>query len=322
MTAGSTARLEHLRLRELLLLERVHELGSLRRVAESLHLTQPAVTQALRTLEDCFGTALVQRSSGGATLTEAGLAALRRLRPMHAEARAALAQARRPRQPLIRVGLNPVAALELAPAALAAFAQQHPQAASELHERNSPALWRALAAGALDAIVGRMLDAQEYAQLGQELDVHVLGAERRAVVAAAGHPLLRDGFDAQALAQQRWVLPPPQSHARSTLDAWFLHQRVDPPAASVSSEAIHLNLRLVAASTLLTVVPRTLADALAAAFGLALLPLDLAPDGLSYAFACRRSSRPDALIEALRTQVLGLGWPGSHRHPGASLIAS
>jgi len=309
MATDSSARLEHLRLRDLLIIERVHELGSLRKVAQSMHLTQPAVTQALQTLEDCFGAQLVQRSSGGATLTDTGLAVLQRLKPMHAEALAALEVARRPLQPAIRLGLNQVAALDLAPAAVTALLESQPELRIELHESNSPDLWQQLAAGQLDAIVCRMLGAQEFEQLGPGLACTVLGAERMAVVASAGHPLVREGFDRTLLGRQRWVLPPLESHARSTLNEWFLQARLGLPTASVSSESIHLNLRLVAVSMLLTVVPRSVVDELGAAFGVAVLPLDMAWEGFSYAFACRRSSEQDPALQALRTQFVRLGWP-------------
>ena len=55
------ARFAQLRLRDLMLLEHLAELGSLRAAAERLHVSQPAVTQALQGLEAAFGTALVER---------------------------------------------------------------------------------------------------------------------------------------------------------------------------------------------------------------------------------------------------------------------
>ena len=59
------ARIEQLRLRDLLLLDQLEQTGSLRATAEHLHVTQPAVTQALQVLERAFGVALVQRGQRG-----------------------------------------------------------------------------------------------------------------------------------------------------------------------------------------------------------------------------------------------------------------
>ena len=309
MSAEPTARLEHLRLRDLLIIERVHELGSLRKVAESMHLTQPAVTQALQTLEDAFGAQLVHRSSGGAILTDTGLAVLQRLRPMRCEAMAALAVAHRPQQPVITLGLNQVTAMDVAPAAVTAFLQLHPEVRIDLKESNSPELWLLLANGRVDAIVCRLLAAEAYEPISEGIVYDVLGTERMAVVAAKGHPLVAKGLGKAQLGEQRWVLPPTHSRARHTLNEWFVQADIPVPVASVTSESIHMNIRLVAASTLLTVVPRSTVDELAGPFGLAVVPVDTAWEGFSYAFACRRSSELNPLMRALRAHFLRLDWP-------------
>jgi DNA-binding transcriptional LysR family regulator len=51
---------------------KVAELGSVSRAAQALHLTQPAVSKQLRTLEQALGTALVARSGRGVRLTREG----------------------------------------------------------------------------------------------------------------------------------------------------------------------------------------------------------------------------------------------------------
>jgi DNA-binding transcriptional LysR family regulator len=51
---------------------KVAELGSVSRAAESLHLTQPAVTKQIRSLERSMGLALVERTGRGVRLTDAG----------------------------------------------------------------------------------------------------------------------------------------------------------------------------------------------------------------------------------------------------------
>ena len=79
------ARLGQMRLRDLRLLDFVARFKTLGKIAEQLHLTQPAVTQALQALEQSFGTQLVVRESRGVTLTPAGTAALAHLRAMAAE---------------------------------------------------------------------------------------------------------------------------------------------------------------------------------------------------------------------------------------------
>jgi len=59
-------------LRQLEIFAKVAELGSFSKAAESLHLTQPTVSEHIRTLEDEFGARLLDRLGRGAAVTRAG----------------------------------------------------------------------------------------------------------------------------------------------------------------------------------------------------------------------------------------------------------
>ena len=59
-------------LRQLEIFTRVAELGSFSRAAESLHLTQPTVSEHIRALEDELGVRLLDRRGRGADVTRAG----------------------------------------------------------------------------------------------------------------------------------------------------------------------------------------------------------------------------------------------------------
>jgi len=126
-TPSPMTRIEQLRLRDLLLLEHIAQHGSLRKVAEALHVTQPAVTQALQGLEQAFGVELVDRGRRGVTLTAAGEAALARLRVARREVTAAREAALAPQRPVLRLGSSPMAALDVMPNALARLRQSAPQ---------------------------------------------------------------------------------------------------------------------------------------------------------------------------------------------------
>ena len=76
--------LEQIRLRDLILLEHIQTLGTLRQAALALHVTQPAVTQMLKGLELAFGVALVERGRRGVSLNAAGQAALAALKLLFA----------------------------------------------------------------------------------------------------------------------------------------------------------------------------------------------------------------------------------------------
>ena len=59
-------------LRQLEIFTKVAELGSFSRAAEALHLTQPTVSEHIRTLEDELGVRLLDRLGRGAGVTRAG----------------------------------------------------------------------------------------------------------------------------------------------------------------------------------------------------------------------------------------------------------
>ncbi|XAW90060.1 LysR family transcriptional regulator [Vibrio sp. CDRSL-10 TSBA] len=67
----------------------VSNAGSLKTAAEQLHLTQPALSKAIKELEQQYGVALFERTSGGLTLTPYGERLLGYARMMNETARRA-----------------------------------------------------------------------------------------------------------------------------------------------------------------------------------------------------------------------------------------
>lgn len=256
-SAALSSRIEQLRLRDLLLLQHIDSHGSLRKVAEVLHVTQPAVTQALQGLEQAFGAALVERGARGVTLTVAGRSALARLRVAHREIGAARDAALEPLRPRLRLGTSPMAALDIAPQALARLRRALPDAHVVLTQTSVPRLWVALAEGEVDAIASSrpVLGPGERPPPG--VVVEGVGTERMVVAAAQKHPLASSQPSLSQLAEQKWVLPPVGSQAVAMLDEWFSRAGLPPPQVSITSDSFATNLRLAADGDLLTVAPET-----------------------------------------------------------------
>ena len=144
------ARFAQLRLRDLMLLEHLDELGSLTEAAVRMHVTQSAITQALQSLEEAFGQQLVRRGrrgQRGACLTPAGTAALMHLRVARHELEAALAAAADPGTLELRIGALPLTLVQPLPDALARLRQRLPQVHVYLSEDTVPNLWRQMEAG-------------------------------------------------------------------------------------------------------------------------------------------------------------------------------
>ncbi|MBC8024969.1 MAG: LysR family transcriptional regulator, partial [Steroidobacteraceae bacterium] len=82
-------------LRHLQVFRETARLRSVSAAARSAHVSQPAVTQAITSLEKFFGVPLLVRRSTGVSLTQAGEACLHRVERSFAQLRDALAEATR-----------------------------------------------------------------------------------------------------------------------------------------------------------------------------------------------------------------------------------
>lgn len=107
----------------------VAEAKSFRAAAERLGVTRPAVSQAVRRMEDGLGVALFQRTTRSVSLTEAGEELRQRIAPAVAEVETAL-DATRDRQSRpsgrLRLAVSSIAERVLSGPLLATFVQAHP----------------------------------------------------------------------------------------------------------------------------------------------------------------------------------------------------
>jgi len=131
------------------------ECGSVSGAAQRLARTQAAVSMQLRRLEDDLGARLLNRSTRGMDLTEAGHVLLpyaQKMLGLSTGARRALA-GRSVHGP-IRFGMIEDIAVGSLPRALQRFAQCHPNVALELTVAESTVLSEKLSQGGLDVAIG------------------------------------------------------------------------------------------------------------------------------------------------------------------------
>ena len=130
-------------LNELQVLQAVAAERSFSRAATRLHRTQPAVSQAIRRLEDELGERLFDRSSKGGRLTEAGTILLdyaERLTRLKDEAEGAVRELQDLRRGRVVIGVNEAAVHVLLPIVVR-FREAHPHAQVEMrrvHSRQIP----------------------------------------------------------------------------------------------------------------------------------------------------------------------------------------
>ncbi len=193
------------------------------RAAESLGLTQPAVSKTLSELEDILGIKVVARGRLGASLTPQGERFLGHALKVLDSVEDALSSARpdegRESQH-VRVGALPTVAPALLPQAIETFRAMRPHATVTVNVSANLPLLEELKTGRLDFIIGRMADPQ--AMVGLSFDL--MFVEPLAVVVRKGHPLLGQSVPglAQILAYPLIVATPgtvPRHRAESFLSA-------------------------------------------------------------------------------------------------------
>jgi DNA-binding transcriptional LysR family regulator len=130
--------------------------GSFSKAADAVGRTQPAVSIAIRRLEEEVGAQLFDRSQKTPTLTEAGTVIqdyARRILSLRDQARGAVSELRALRRGLVRVGANESTSLYLLPQVILAFRERHPEVKVEIYRHVSERLPREVLERSVDFAV-------------------------------------------------------------------------------------------------------------------------------------------------------------------------
>lgn len=134
----------------------VVEHGTVTAAAQQAHLSQPALTAALKRLEDHFGARLLHRDRRGARVTAAGTALVPRAQAVLAalaDAQRAVAEIEGLARGEVRIGASTTAATYLLPPFLARFRKRHPDVRIVLRELPPPEATLALERGDIDVAI-------------------------------------------------------------------------------------------------------------------------------------------------------------------------
>ncbi|AKJ68255.1 hypothetical protein PATSB16_22330 [Pandoraea thiooxydans] len=264
-----------LKLRHLQLLVTVADLPSVGKVAQALHVTQPAVSKMIADLERGVGVPLFERDGRRIKPTPYGACLIHHAREVlrHAgrasEALQAMANGMGGR---IDVGVLSVAAPILIPEAVLRFKRHSPTATVCLHEGTLDQLLPALRAGHLDLVVGRV----PHELTDDSLVSEALFDDPTVIVAARSHPLARKRKVAwQDLDGCAWIVPTVGAPMYKRLLSILAAHQVRTPVNVVESVVTTANLALLQSSAVLGLLPRSLATHYAADGILKILPLDL-----------------------------------------------
>lgn len=246
-----------MKLQQLHVLMAVVEEGGIRAAARRLHLSQAAITKAMRTLEEAAGQQLLLRKARGVALTEAGERLLPRARAIARQialAQEELRQAAGEDVGTVRVGVTPFLTLTALGPAFNWFRQRYRQVDVQVIEGLMGRVLPRLREGSLD-IAAVAADVGDF-QGGEFRSQRVLQAPQ-CVVVRAGHPVLRDPTP-QALVALEWVSTHPIGNgAAPRTDAVFTLAGVPPPQRVIQCDSLAA-LSLLRHSDAVGVFPRPL----------------------------------------------------------------
>ena len=261
------------RVRAFVALTEQHHMPS---VAESLGITQPAVSIAVRQMEDSIGVPLFDRTARGMIPTPAGAALALRLKRGLAEIRHAVADIAALQgvtQGTVTVGALPLSRTRLLPESIAGVVGKYPGLRVATMEGTFEALAASLRAGDLDFILGALRPAGYASDLeGQPLADDELG-----IVCRRDHPWSRrKQIPPRDLARARWVLPRVNTPNRMLFERALTRRGLPPPDVVVETSDLAVLRGVLVNSDLLTAIsPRQLSYELGARL-LTLLPVPLA----------------------------------------------
>jgi LysR family pca operon transcriptional activator len=152
---------QRLRLQLLRVIDALEAHGSLLKASAALGVSQPALSQSLKDIEELVGARLFERHARGVRPTESGMVLVRTGRRILAELRRTeedLDHLTNPFGGIAAIGALPVAASSLAPIVLAKLRQESPDFRLRVEEGRTEELLPLLAAGQIDLIVGRFYE--------------------------------------------------------------------------------------------------------------------------------------------------------------------
>ncbi|EIY6649579.1 LysR family transcriptional regulator [Salmonella enterica] len=234
---------QRIRLRHLHTFVAVAQQGTLGRAAETLNLSQPALSKTLNELEQLTGTRLFERGRLGAQLTVPGeqflTHAVKVLDALNTAGQA-LNRKEDASADVVRIGALPTAALGILPAVIGRFHQQRKSTSLQVATMNNTMLLAGLKSGEIDLGIGRMSDPELMSGLNYEL----LFLESLKLVVRPGHPLLQETITLSRVMEWPVVVSPKGTVPRQNAEALLQSQGCKMPAGCIETLSASLSRQL------------------------------------------------------------------------------
>jgi DNA-binding transcriptional LysR family regulator len=264
-----------LKLRDLHILSAVVQWGSMAKAAVHLSMTQPAVSDAIATLEEALRVRLFDRSSKGVEPTVYANALLKRGLVVFDELRQGIRDIEflaNPKAGEVRVGCPEAMVVGLVPAIIDRLSRRYPRIdVHVVHAETATLELRELRERDVDLLVGRILG-----PLHDDIHADVLFEERRFVVAGARSRWAgRRNLALSELAHEPWILDPSNAASTPLITTAFRAHGLELPRRNVSSFSLHVRTHLLATGRFLAIMSDSTLRFRAKPWSVKVLPIDL-----------------------------------------------
>jgi DNA-binding transcriptional LysR family regulator len=242
------------------ILREVADRGSFSAAADSLHLTQSAVSQQIAALEKETGTKLLERNHGSVRLTDPGTALVAHADAVIArleEAERELADIAELRGGRLRMVTFPTAGATLVASAVPAFRERYPGVELELGEAEPEQSIPRLKCGDYDIALAYDFDSVPFPE-DRDTEREFLLEERLQVALPADHPLAkRKSILLDQLSDETWACGLSPSSCRANVIEWSRAAGFE-PGISYASDDYQVIQALVASGMAVALLPELL----------------------------------------------------------------
>lgn len=273
--------------------------GSIRGASRTLAVSQPALTKAIKELEEGLSAQLFVRRSQGVSLTENGESFYQHASLILEELRAAqedLLQRQGALTGQINIGLGASVARSLMPSVICRFHQQHPLVKVRIMEGQLLSMINELRQGELDFTINTYYPGP----YDHEFSFEKLFEKPFAVFARAGHPATQ-ATSIEQLLHYSWTMPTPRGSYFKQLQDLFSH-RSQIPHVGIVCETFSSCISLVVQSDFLSILPVELGSDPMIADKLVMIKVSETLPKATYYLIQRRDSRQTPLTASLITQ--------------------
>ena len=237
----------------------VVEKGSLSSAAESLNISEPALSKSIRLLEQSLRVQLLERHARGMVPTVFGRALAEHARVIRSELRHAVNEInalRGSEKGTVMVGTFPSFNVNIMPRAVTRLLAERPGLRVSVYEALAERLTPMTLSGDLDFAVMTMRPYQLDPGLQQE---PLLRRERGVAVMNPTHALAKKGkLGLKEFKAERWILPPRPDRLRLEFEQLFVSSRLTPPEPAVECNSALFIRSILMDSNFVSYLPKQL----------------------------------------------------------------